>query len=357
MLKKYDFVIRGAYGAYNFGDDALLDIVYTNLNNKFPDLNVAIWGSQKSYLEKCYPKATILTKKDLMDTECEHLIYGGGTQFYDFGQKRKIKDILFLIKNPKYLWFKITNKKASYIDAKSEYFLCCGLGPFSPGSKVKENALSRMGDSPFLYLRDKKSIDYCKEVGIKAQTTVDMCFSKSLKYKRKKNGRIAIILRDWSFTDSSYTIDALYNDILNINNYEFDIVTFGSDEKTKKFAKEKKINLVAWDPEIMDINDFVNILSCYNIIISSRYHGVIYSILLNIPVIALPIENKLVQAAKELDGVVLGDLGKNDINYYIDVVDSDANELKSKLECTRIRNFKIANETMRAMNVSIDGNE
>ncbi|QPK05349.1 polysaccharide pyruvyl transferase family protein [Vibrio kanaloae] len=356
-MEKYDVVIRGAYGAYNFGDDALLDVVYTNLTNKFPELNIAIWGSQTSYLKKCYPKATILKKTDLTDTECEHLIYGGGTQFYDFGQKRKLKDILYLLKNPTYLWFKITNKKTSYLNAKNEYYLCCGLGPFLKDSKIKANALLRMSESPFLYLRDMKSIDYCNEAGINADITVDMCFSKSLKYKKKKNGRVAVVLRDWNFTDSKYTISELYDDIVSINNYDVDIITFGDDEKTKIFASENNMNLVTWDPESMSINDFISILSSYNIIISSRYHGVIYSILLNIPVIALPIENKLEQAAKELDGVVLGDLSVNDINYYINIIDSDFEALKNKLENTRENNFRIATDTMDKLTRIIGDNK
>jgi hypothetical protein len=96
-MKNYDVIIRGAYGAYNFGDDALLDVVYSNVVKNFPDSSIAIWGSQISYLKKSYPKATILNKADLPNVNCKHLIFGGGTQFYDFGQKRNIKSIIFFI--------------------------------------------------------------------------------------------------------------------------------------------------------------------------------------------------------------------------------------------------------------------
>jgi polysaccharide pyruvyl transferase WcaK-like protein len=352
-MKNYDVIIRGAYGAYNFGDDALLDVVYSNVVKNFPDSSIAIWGSQISYLKKSYPKATILNKADLPNVNCKHLIFGGGTQFYDFGQKRNIKSIIFLLFNPNYLFYKLRsilrNKKVNYIDAENEYYLCCGLGPFKSNSQIKKNALDRMSNSEFLYLRDMKSVDYCSEAKIESNLTVDMCFSKSITCQVTKNGKVAVILRDWSFSDSKYTIDKIYDEIKSIANYDVDIITFGKDPLTKRFASDNNMSLVSWDPELMTIDEFIKTLASYNIIISSRYHGIIYSILLNVPIIALPIENKLTQAAKELEGVVLADMSVNNLNYYIAQLNTDIINIEEKLLNTKNKNLSISSNTINQL--------
>jgi polysaccharide pyruvyl transferase WcaK-like protein len=99
----------------------------------------------------------------------------------------------------------------------------------------------------------------------------------------------------------------------------------------------------------MTIDEFIKTLASYNIIISSRYHGIIYSILLNVPIIALPIENKLTQAAKELEGVVLADMSVNNLNYYIAQLNTDIINIEEKLLNTKNKNLSISSNTINQL--------
>ena len=64
-MDKFKCLIRGAYGASNFGDDALLDVIYTKLLSKYSEQEIAICGSNNAYISKWYPNSKAIVKKDL----------------------------------------------------------------------------------------------------------------------------------------------------------------------------------------------------------------------------------------------------------------------------------------------------
>lgn len=351
-MKQYKCLIRGAYGAFNFGDDALLDVIYSKLRSKFSGEQICIWGSNDAYISTWYPSTDVLTKKDLYNVKCENLVYGGGTQFYDFGKGRNNKQILGFFTNPRYAFNKIRNKlldsSRKPVEYENELYVAVGLGPFKEGSVIKENVLQRMSRSNFVALRDERSIQYANEKKIDVIKTVDLCLSKNVEIGKKDSGRIAVILRDWEHTNSKYTIEHLFEALSGLDLNMIDFVTFGKDTKLKEFIREKGLSLYEWDPTSMTIDSFLDKLGSYKMIFSSRYHGVIYSVLLGVPVVALPIEPKLVQASKELSGVILFD-ENNGFGHYESLVSDNYEEIVSELLKTKAEKQKESSSVLDAM--------
>ncbi|EPI2683607.1 polysaccharide pyruvyl transferase family protein [Vibrio cholerae] len=347
-MSYYNVVLRGAYGAYNFGDDALLDVVYSSVINKVPPKEIAIFGSSCSYLRKIYPNSAVIDKFEAANTVCQYLVFGGGTQFYDFGKKSGLYQKLSLIKKPEYIFKKILSKKTLPIKSKNDIYLAVGLGPFQERSKILKDAQVQMASSKFVSVRDETSLSFLKEAHIDAIKTVDLCFSKNLsEFIKVKTGfsKIGIILRDWDFYDSEYCIEKLKNQIDRLKlSYDVEIVSFGVDKNLKRRCTEYGYSLTSWDPEVSSINEFISKLASFDLIISSRYHGVIYSILLEIPVVALPIEPKLKIAASELDGVILY---KNEgFCKIVDNIILNHKDIICRLSKTKEDNYLIAKETM-----------
>ncbi|TGE79856.1 hypothetical protein C7Y70_15215 [Pseudoalteromonas sp. KS88] len=351
-MNEYKCLIRGAYGASNFGDDALLDVIYTKLLSKYSEQDIAIWGSNNVYLSSWYPQSKIIIKKDLYKTQCDTLIYGGGTQFYDFGKGRSSKQLVGLLTNPAYTFNKLVNKLLGKgkkpVEFNRELYLAVGMGPFLPDSVIKKNVLQKMKRSDFVSLRDDKSMAFAEQANVTALKTVDICLSKTLQEGKKDNGRIAVVLRDWEHTESEYTIEHLYDKLKHLDLANVDFITFGKDQKLKQFIKERNLNLYEWDPYKMTIDDFLNVFGRYELIYSSRYHGVIYSVLLGIPVIALPIEPKLVQASLELPGVTLYE-PEHDFLYYKDYAQANYDKIVNSLLETKRLKHKESNQTIDKM--------
>lgn len=348
-MDKYKCLIRGAYGASNFGDDALLDVIYKKLLSIYTEQEIAVWGSNNAYISQWYPNSKVIVKKDLYKIKCKNLIYGGGTQFYDFGKARKPKQFLSLFFNPIYALNKLNNrlfnKGVKPVEYDKEFYLAIGLGPFLPNSKIKENILTRMKLSSFVSLRDNKSMNFAKEGNVKAIKTVDICLSKEVREGKKDNGRIAVVLRDWEHTQSEYTIEGLIEQIKGLDINKVDFITFGPDKKLKEFIKNNNLSSFEWNPYTMTINKFLDTLGNYKMVFSSRYHGVIYSVLLGIPVIALPIEPKLVQASIELSGVILYD-PEMGFAHYKNQIENNYDKITADLLETKKRKYIESNKTI-----------
>lgn len=347
-MSNYKVVLRGAYGAYNFGDDALLDVVYKNVSRKTSSKDIAIFGSSCSYLKDMYPNSAVIDKFEAANTSCKYLVFGGGTQFYDFGKSNGIIEKLSLIKKPAYVFRKILSKKTLPINSENDIYMAVGLGPFQRNSKVLKNALEQMVSAKFISVRDEVSFNYLKNLGVEVVKTVDLCFSKDvsdLLVKKDKRTKVAIILRDWNFYNSEYCIENLKLEIDKLKaSHDVEIISFGVDKNLKMRCHEYGYSLRSWDPEKMSIDNFISFLASFNVILSSRYHGVIYSVLLEIPVIALPIEPKLRIAADELDGVTLYQ-GEG----FLELVENtllNYDEICAKLSKTRMINHINACDTM-----------
>jgi hypothetical protein len=129
MTKKYnfDYVIKGAYGTGNFGDDALFDVIHRALPK---NASIAVIAKNASYLEKTYNNVIVFLPTDNVHIHCDTLLYGGGTQFYSFSKTSSTwHKIKYHLMHPTYIPNKLLNRLLK-ISFNKKVGLGLGLGPF-----------------------------------------------------------------------------------------------------------------------------------------------------------------------------------------------------------------------------------
>lgn len=301
--RDYDIVIKGAYGAANFGDDALL---YSLLNNIASDKNIAVIGKENEYISSVFPRVDFYSYNDDFKLDTKILLWGGGTQFYDFRSfKLLIKKMKTVFLNPNIVFRKICGKqKKGKINFESEVYLSIGFGPFSDSSKEKKVA-EKLGKSNKIFVRDNLSYSKLTKYLDKSYIEIveDICLLDKDTYlgsTLSKNKRICIIIRDWDYDSSSLHVDEIINFyLLSELKDRIDFILFAKDSECIRKLKKNNISYIQWDPLEYSILEFSNIISQYDLIISSRYHGVIFGLIHSIPTIAIEIEPKLSQVSKD----------------------------------------------------------
>ncbi|HAV2914278.1 MAG: polysaccharide pyruvyl transferase family protein [Acinetobacter baumannii] len=301
--KEYDIVIKGAYGAANFGDDALL---YSLLSNISKDKNVAVVGKKNNYIQNIAPHVDFYTYNDNVKLKTKVLLWGGGTQFYDFfSLKFFFKKLLSVFNNPNIALKKISKKNPGVsIQFNKEVYLSIGFGPFF--NRKKEQTLAKkLGLANKIFVRDPLSYTNLSKYIDKDSiiVTEDICLLDKNNYvipNIKRNGRICIIVRDWSYDSSSIHIDKairFYQDFEEQSKIDF--ILFAQDKQCIKKFEENNIPYIQWDPLNFSIMEFSKLIAEYSLIISSRYHGVVFGIIHSIPTIAIEIEPKLKQVHQD----------------------------------------------------------
>lgn len=303
---KYDIVIRGAYGAENFGDDALL---YSLIRNISPEKKIAVIGKKNKYINKLFKSIDYYSYDEDIELCADVLLWGGGTQFYDFfSLKFLFKKILNTLLSPERIFYKLLKvKKGPQIVFKKEVYLCVGFGPFA--SKKKQNLTAKkIGQGDIIYVRDKESYNYLKSTCNSIYKSEDICLLDSEYYVKttSRKNKIAIVLRDWYYDDSIKYLNS-FLDFYKKHSNEFNIefVLFGKDPSCCLRLKEENIPYLQWDAKKFEIQEFSDLLSQYNLVISARYHGIIFALIHQTPSIAIEIEPKLKLVSQEYNNVLL----------------------------------------------------
>jgi polysaccharide pyruvyl transferase WcaK-like protein len=316
-MDKIAIAIRGAYGEGNFGDDALM--FYLNKWFKTQGLDVTFVGKKNDYVTQFISNQNYVLKEDFHRYKCENLILGGGTQFFSF-HKLTIQQSkwVLLIKNPRDLLKKFVSKieKAIlYKEINYEHLLSLGigLGPFIPNSLQVEIAKQKLSSMDFIAVRDNYSYKFSKQCNSNTYLGTDICFLPGLIDFNKlintsqKIKKIGVIVRDWNYTETGdkYMLK-LFIEIRELSRlgYEITFIYFKPELRCQKYFDKLSLPKIEWQPDKESIEEFLFKISGFDLYVSSRFHGIIFGALMNIPGIAIEIEPKL-GICKELlgDGV------------------------------------------------------
>ncbi|HIF9256674.1 polysaccharide pyruvyl transferase family protein [Photobacterium damselae] len=299
-------LVRGAYGSFNFGDDLLLILITSILKDLH--CNVDILCSKQKYISKLIDNQARINDGTLYE-EYDLLVYGGGTQFYSFFYEEKNKDkIISFIKRTYDLIINPLRIKGAIMRrlhntpyrCNNLMYIGIGVGPFYNEDSKKE-ILKKIDNNHLLLVRDQTSKSYLDEFNIKSILCPDLCFTPYIKtYLPVPSDiniikKIAIILRDWEYSEdlSPDRVLDIYSQFVDCG-YEISFVLFSKISDRKWFQKlNKKVDLHIWDPEQNTINEFINVINGFDLIISSRFHGLVISSILNKPFIGLNIEPKI----------------------------------------------------------------
>ena len=308
---KFKIIVRGGYGRTNFGDDALMYVIHKYFLNDFTESELAYNCKKVRYLKNYIGSYQIIPIENSINKKSEIVIYGGGTQFYSFKTKNKKPNkfirLLSLISKPKKIVIKIRNKifsnKFTNCIEQKKIAIGIGIGPFLDENMSKEIEIKELFQNmDFVAVRDKFSYNKCKEWGVKnLKLYSDLCYALevSQNYKTVKYlSKILIIIRDWNLTN----IDENYkNELIKVANtfkeknieVSFSIFAKNKDKNWLKFIRDKSQPLLMWNPDKDNVESFIHQLDNYDLFITSRYHGAVFSTILGKPFIAIDIEQKL----------------------------------------------------------------
>lgn len=310
--------VRGAYGERNFGDDALMYFLYSwTKRNK---IEASFIGKKAKYISSFIPEKSYILKEKFHRYYFETLIYGGGTQFFSFENKLPSESKLKLLLTNPLLFIKkarlVIEKKTNPNQLKHKflYSVGIGLGPFQKNSEIEYSAKQKISNMQGVFVRDQFSYEFAKPHNKNTFLSTDICFLPNvIDFKPYYNDskdikRIGIILRDWNYSSSgSQYLNRVIEEAHKLNeSYQVDFILFKDEDSSEKAISNLGFNIIKWKPETQSLEDFIKILSSFDLFISSRFHGVIFGALLRIPSIAIEIEPKL-RVTKELlqDGVVI----------------------------------------------------
>jgi len=315
MKKKYDFIIKGAYGGSNFGDDLLMLAIVHIIKKTNPTSSIGLILNRKSkYIENYNLNTDLIYPDNTTDIVTNHLILGGGTQYFEFykSKKNKFKDFFIKLFNIKKVIKKLKQKRKYNLEFTSCSAISFGIGPFHSKNTINYfEAIKNLKKCTFLSIRDYDSEKFCKQNNIQYIKHTDICFNlDNFGYKyplsnANKVTKIGIIVRDWIYDDNNqaYIFKLIkVSKELKSKGYDVDFITFTpiSDSYVTSILKEKKENIIIYNPDIYNIDQFITILSDYNLLISARAHGAIVATYLGIPTILIEIEPKLKNIEMEI---------------------------------------------------------
>lgn len=306
--KVKSILVQGFFGQSNFGDD-ILNIAGLSLCKKyFPQARVFVYSIPKSeYLLSFDEDVTIVDST--YGNHYDLIFHSGGGVFFDFKRGNFWMRILNVISrvvgsdvsnwaHDNYL--KIV-RKTHFETFNIRIGAGIGVGNFEKGSAKLFLAKRRLSGMNKLFVRDQVSIENLKKinVSIDTDTASDLAFSSELWLteqltKKQTTESIGVILRDWG---TPAQMQHMLRTILNLtaNGYRFNFFSFNpsSDRQTIKILKEAGFEVKEWNPSTMNISSFINVLRLNSVLISSRAHGAIVGAILEVPVVIIEIEPKL----------------------------------------------------------------
>ena len=309
--------VLGGYGKGNLGDDALMYVI----DRMFPRTEKVYYCENRLYINKLLGRKIRVLDQTLFYRASGVLLYGGGTLFYSHTQVSNnktltsIRKILKVLKEPKALY----NYLLPYLFSKSKKVASCymvgvGFGPFNNNKTQIDRAVYLAKKCDGLYVRDFASMEFLAANNLTANKIDDVCFSSIFKEiipvkSLDQSAPVGFVFRDW-FKDGGKELNESY--MLKVQEYvragnECNFYVFSKDDVESIRFIESLINerglksscLKIWDPTVQDISEYLNTLYCSSIIFSSRYHGLVFSMILEIPVVSVQIDQKLDIAVKE----------------------------------------------------------
>jgi polysaccharide pyruvyl transferase WcaK-like protein len=307
-MNKINIRVLGSYGESNFGDDALLHTIHKYFMTDFSEHNV-IYESQDGKIK--FRENNNALEIVGVSANAEHpsvTIYGGGTQFYSFKDRNIYTKPLFLLKllcSPRSL-LKYVGYKLNFNPHKSNHktlALGIGLGPFVD-KKVKDNVFNNLAKMEYASVRDSYSYDQSIRRGLSnVDHHTDICYSmeSDMFILNKEIGsikHIGIIVRDWNLEKNGrkyYEQILSFAELKKGEGYLVTYIVFSSKQDIEWIDKLEKSNeeLLVWNSEKNNLNDFMVKLSTFDVFITARYHGAIFASLLRKPFITIEIDPKL----------------------------------------------------------------
>lgn len=310
--RKPNVHIRGAYGPGNLGDDVLLEICINILRKYFaePEISVGLYRPKNTGY---FSKYNCRFRHISAPVSADLLIYGGGGQFFEFKKNNSKKGIANKIINTfrdglniQDLAKLLKNKllRRSNISFKKSAAICLGLGPFenteTDAIKYKINPFIKCD---YKSVRDIESFQISKNFVSDVKTYTDPTFLANhwlgpMPIARAAKGNsIGVILRRWDLSEHGKkailnTIEAAR--LLASSGAIVTLISLYSDYDKDLISELNDFSWKIWDPNKQTPDRFIeDIARNFDILISTRAHGVLLPAQTGVPSVVIGIEPKL----------------------------------------------------------------
>jgi polysaccharide pyruvyl transferase WcaK-like protein len=348
-VRKCKVYLKGAYGPGNLGDDVLMVSIINVLKERFEAKDIVV-GVEYPDLAKNFD-TEIQWVHYKIPYQTEFVVYGGGGQFFafkgadnqssdssDHGFFYKLKNF---VKNNPNLLHAIQRLRASKLDAidnlivaKNVASYCIGLGPFEVKGKGVNRLKQFIQQVDYCSLRDNTSAEHYLHFGgdsNKLSIFKDPSFhspdwfSDNHKERIFNGDTVSFILRDWPYSGHGQELIrtmAKYAKLLESKGEKVRMVSLFKDKDQCVIKQYPEFDWLIYDIEKHSIESFMqDLIYKSKYICSSRAHGVWLPTILGFPVMAVGIENKLVEVQKGLSKCSTITTAKTITEYDVDFND------------------------------------
>lgn len=290
MAKKV--VLSGYYGYDNFGDEAILSVLISHLQQIGADITVLSHNPQKtasSYQVNTVKNFNILGVINALKN-CDLLISGGGSLLQDVTSLKSLLYYAFVIFMAQLL------KKEVVIFAQ-------GIGPLQKeiSQKIVRNLMSKC---QLVTVRDIKSAELLKSWEIDAQLVSDPVFSIDLPHDRHA-GTVGIQLRQFKTINDEFLHNLAEQVITDFADRKIELYVFQNAldmDICLKFEKMLKQLYPSIETEIIhsiSLTDMMLKISRLEYLIAMRFHAVLVAVKAGVPVAAINYDAKVAKLAYE----------------------------------------------------------
>jgi polysaccharide pyruvyl transferase WcaK-like protein len=369
LKKKYDVYIRGAYGPGNLGDDVLLSCMISILKNLVDEKQICIGVENLDLAKKFNPNVAFVNFKKPVKSKL--LVYGGGGQFFSFKNSKKNDDknnifkktLHFINKNRnpidalKRLLISINQKAIeNLIIADSIASYSIGVGPFEIEGKGTDRFKSFFEKASFISLRDEKSIQLASSFNISEKKIIraaDPSFIAEDWFKETLTDEkiltpiydYSYIVREWPYSEEGQKLIMTMIDNCREKQkqgFKVRLVSLFSQYDLPLILKTTDLDWLIYDLNKVSMSAFINeLINNTTYLISARAHGVWLPTILGHPVLAVGIENKLVQVQKSLPNCSMivsacdSDVFSNAVSDFENKHDTLKKNINSDIEINR----------------------
>lgn len=326
MDKKIKAAISGYYGFDNFGDEAILSSLVSELKKNDIDITVFSKNPPKTSENLGVMSVNTFDIKKILEVlkNTDVLISGGGSLLQDATSLKSLLYYLFVISAA------LHYKKRVIIFAQ-------GIGPIKNlfGRLLTKSVLKKC---TYITVRDEKSLFRVRGWGAKADLVNDPVWGMPL-YPAIPMGRVGIQLRDWKSLSGKYLFTLARQVAMNFSDKEIYIYSF-QDALDLEICKKFEGNLKLANPAIktkiisgLSIDGALKSFSNLDYLIGMRYHACLLALKYGIKTLALSYDEKVEKLAKRFE-IPCSNL--NDTQCLEEKIDKlkklDPKELKTKAD-------------------------
>lgn len=367
--KQKQLYLKGAYGPGNLGDDVLLLVMISILQEVVSAEDISIGVSNPQLAKKLGGRINWLPLEAPADADV--LIYGGGGQFFSFpvtssfktkavsrvGRAISILKGRFPLKQELLRQFyKIRSGNKIGVVAKNVGIYCVGVGPFEGGRVEERYARAVFDRADFVSVRDKRSFELAQGF---TKTKVFLESDLSLLLSRWAHGaglatrncvegkKVGVIVRRWPHDERGKRALRVLKEAaraLELQGVGVEFISFYR-EYDKAIIEEDggRYRWRLWAPDTQHPREFLEDIAnnCF-LVISMRAHGMILPALFGVPSIGVAIEPKIRDIKNMFpNGTELFDPGQtaNELVALVSSMKANLNNYKKSLE------MEVARET------------